>query len=68
MHELGFRTPIVFYWSGRVPAGQTRNELVSTLDLLPTLLDYAGLATLPGDAPGNTTLVSCLPLGFVYGS
>jgi uncharacterized sulfatase len=48
MHELGFRTPIVFHWSGRVPAGEIRNELVSTLDLLPTLLDYAGLAALPG--------------------
>lgn len=47
MHELGFRTPMVFRWPGRIPAGVVRDDLVSTLDLFPTLLDYAGDA---GDA------------------
>ena len=48
MYELGFRTPIVFQWAGHVPKGVRHDELVSTLDLFPTLLDYAGLATPAG--------------------
>jgi len=43
MAELGFRTPIIFNWPGHVPAGRRRSEPVSTLDLFPTLLEYAGL-------------------------
>lgn len=48
MYELGFRTPIVFQWTGHVPKGVLHDELISTLDLFPTLLDYAGLATPSG--------------------
>jgi len=51
MYELGFRTPIVFNWPGHVPAGVVRDDLVSALDLVPTLLDYAGLQT-PADRMG----------------
>ncbi len=43
MRELGFRTPVIFRWPGRVPSGRTRDDLVSTVDLFPTLLGYAGL-------------------------
>ncbi|MEE2674341.1 MAG: sulfatase-like hydrolase/transferase [Myxococcota bacterium] len=48
MYELGFRTPIVFQWEGHVAKGAVHDELVSTLDLFPTLLDYAGLAAPAG--------------------
>jgi uncharacterized sulfatase len=48
MHEIGFRTPITFYWPGHVPAGVVIDDLVSTIDLVPTLLDYAGVAVPPG--------------------
>jgi uncharacterized sulfatase len=48
MYELGFRTPIVFHWPGHVPSGVRHDELVSSLDLFPTLLDYAGLSTPAG--------------------
>ena len=44
MYELGFRTPIVFHWPGRVESGRRVEAMVSTVDLLPTLLDYAGVA------------------------
>ncbi len=53
MKDFGFRTPIVFNWPGRVPGGKVRNDLVSTLDLLPTLLDYAGLES-PVGRPGRS--------------
>jgi uncharacterized sulfatase len=48
MYELGFRTPIVFHWPGHVPRGVVHDELVSTLDVFPTLLDYAGLVAPAG--------------------
>lgn len=53
MYDLGFRTPIVFNWPGVVPAGQRRSELVSAVDLLPTLLDYAGAGPAPADRLGH---------------
>lgn len=42
-HELAFRTPIILSWPGRIPAGRVRSDLVSTADLYPTILGYAGL-------------------------
>lgn len=51
LYELGFRTPIVFSWPGVIPEGERRGELVSTVDLFPTLLGYAG-ASVPANRPG----------------
>jgi uncharacterized sulfatase len=44
LHEAGFRTPIIFNLPGGIPAGKTRDTLVSSVDLYPTLLDFAGAA------------------------
>ena len=41
-YELGFRTPIIFNWPGRVPEGRTFDDLVSFEDVFTTILDYAG--------------------------
>ncbi len=66
--EGGQRVPCVMWAPGRIPAGTTSAELVSTIDLLPTLATLAeselpekgnridGLdlsATLTGDAPSK---------------
>ena len=51
MGELGFRTPLVFNWPGRIPAGVVRHDVVSLLDLFPTLLAYAGVEE-PTKRPG----------------
>ncbi len=51
VYEIGFRTPILFAWPGRVPAGKVDASLVSTVDLIPTLLDFAGAPAL-ADRPG----------------
>jgi arylsulfatase A-like enzyme len=56
MHELGFRTLLVLNWPGHVPA-QVIDDLVSTVDLFPTLLDLAGLSP-----PGGRTGRSLRPL------
>lgn len=53
LYELGFRTPMVFRWPGHVEAGRTVDALVSTVDLMPTLLDYAGIEPLP-ELPGQS--------------
>jgi hypothetical protein len=36
--------PALVRWPGRVPAGSTVNALVSTLDVLPTILSFAGMS------------------------
>jgi uncharacterized sulfatase len=41
--ELGFRTPIVLRWRGRVPEGVVLPQPVSAVDLFATLLGYAGI-------------------------
>jgi arylsulfatase A len=46
--EGGMREPFLVWGSGRVPAGQTVRDMVSTLDLLPTLVKLAG-GRLPAD-------------------
>ena len=53
LYELGFRTPIIFHWPGRVPEGVVRDDLVSSLDLFPTILEYAGLES-PPDRRGRS--------------
>jgi uncharacterized sulfatase len=53
MHSLGFRTPMIFRWPGRIEAGVANDALVSSVDLVPTLLDYAGAPSIPG-LPGRS--------------
>lgn len=48
IYELGFRTPIIFSWPGRIPAGVIRNELVSIVDVFPTVLEFAGVPARTG--------------------
>lgn len=53
MYEMGMRTPIIFSWPGVVPGGVVSDALVSTVDLFPTLLDYAG-APQRSERPGRS--------------
>jgi uncharacterized sulfatase len=50
-YDQTFRTPLIFSWKGNAPANQVKNELVSSLDILPTILDYTGVEK-PGYLPG----------------
>lgn len=45
-YEGGMRVPAVFNWKGHIPGGQISSEIVSTLDIFPTLVEVAG-AILP---------------------
>ncbi len=45
--EGGWRVPFLARWPGKIPAGRTSGEILSTMDLLPTFATLAG-AQLPG--------------------
>jgi arylsulfatase A-like enzyme len=47
--EGGIRVPFLAQWKGRIPAGQTDDRPVISLDILPTALAAAGV-TAPADA------------------
>ncbi len=53
-YEGGVRTPILFSWPGSLEPAE-RPELVSSIDLLPTILAAAG-AAIPGEVPGLNLL------------
>ncbi|MBM3858134.1 MAG: sulfatase [Verrucomicrobia bacterium] len=46
-YEGGVRVPLIIRWPGQARP-QVRRELVSTIDLMPTLLAAAGVAPVPG--------------------
>ncbi|MEO9475984.1 MAG: sulfatase [Cyclobacteriaceae bacterium] len=41
--EGGHRVPGIFYWPGQIPAGQTSNTLISSMDLLPLFCHLANV-------------------------
>lgn len=47
-YEGGVRVPLIVRWADSQQSGKVRDELVSTVDLLPTLLAAAGAAPPPG--------------------
>ncbi len=57
MYELGVRTPLIFNWPGQIATGKVRDELVSSVDLFPTLLSFAGV-----EAPPNRSVHNLHPL------
>jgi hypothetical protein len=49
------KTPFVLHWQGRSVAGTRSDALVSTIDILPTILEATGIEA-PGDLPGKSLL------------
>jgi arylsulfatase A-like enzyme len=43
MFEGGLRIPMMLKWPGKLPSGKTYASRISTLDILPTCLELAGL-------------------------
>ena len=50
-NEVGVRTPIMIRWPGRVPARRDESTVVSSVDLVPTLLHAVG-GEVPDGMPG----------------
>lgn len=44
MYDSTVRVPLIIHFPARFPAGEVRKELVSLADVVPTILDVAGLA------------------------
>jgi N-sulfoglucosamine sulfohydrolase len=54
-YEGGLRVPLIVRWPGQIKSKQVRGELVSTIDLMPTLLQVAGAKSEKG-LPGKSLL------------
>ena len=54
-YEMGVRTPIMIRWPGKVEPGRDDRTLVSSIDLVPTMLQAAGIVPSP-DLPGISLL------------
>ena len=52
-YEGGLRVPLIIRWPGQQSPGQVREELVSTIDIAPTLLSAARTAPING-LPGRS--------------
>lgn len=52
LYEAGLRVPFLVRWPQAIKPGQVRRELVSTLDIMPTLLQAAGTEP-PVGLPGR---------------
>jgi len=48
-YEESVRVPFLIRYPGKIKAGQTISTPVSTLNIFPTILDYAGLISIPTD-------------------
>lgn len=51
----GFRTPMFFYWPGKIKGAIKKDQMVSTIDIMPTLVDAAG-GKVPSDIDGKSLL------------
>lgn len=56
MSEEVMRVPLAVSWKGKIPAGQVRDEYVSTVDLPVTILDAAGTGFTKNPVHGESLL------------
>ncbi|HSG33084.1 MAG TPA: sulfatase-like hydrolase/transferase, partial [Sphingomonadaceae bacterium] len=58
--EGGIRVPGIVRFPGRIPAGTVSNQMATTMDWMPTVLDAAGIAPRAGQVLDGMSLVSPL--------
>ena len=58
--EGGLRVPFLARWPGKIPAGAVRHGSAITMDILPTLLDAAGVTPAPGQEIHGQSLLPLL--------
>lgn len=62
VYDNSLRTPLVMRWQGRIAPGSVESGLVSSVDLLPTILDAAGVTVPEGpDYTGHSLLQGSPP-------
>jgi N-sulfoglucosamine sulfohydrolase len=55
VYVASVKTPFVIYWQGHSVAGTSSDSLISTIDILPTILEASGIAA-PEGLPGKSLL------------
>lgn len=58
--EGGHRVPCIARWSGRIKAGSKNDDLAISLDVMPTLLDAAGVSVPQGHRLDGVSLLPTL--------
>ncbi len=59
LYETTVRVPVIMRWPGRIPAGRRISGLVQQPDLMPTILEAAGIAA-PSGLDGRSLWPSLL--------
>lgn len=54
LFEGGIRVPAVICWPGKLPEGQTRDQVAMNIDWFPTIVDLCGLSTNGMDVDGKS--------------
>lgn len=57
VYDNSLRTPLVMRWPGRIAPGSTEAGIVAAVDLMPTILDAAGIAMPQGRDYTGTSLL-----------
>ncbi len=52
IYEGGIRVPLIVRWPGRIPEGSVTPSMVSSIDMLPTILDLFGFGQEKGPVDG----------------
>ena len=65
VYEGGIRVPGILRWPGQIEAGAVRSDPVSSVDLLPTFCELAGVALPTGKPLDGTSLVDFLHGGHI---
>jgi len=60
IYEGGIRTPMLIRWPGVTKPGSVCDQVVSTIDFYPTLLDIAGLSGPAGHRPDGESITPLL--------
>ncbi len=55
LNDSGLHEPLIIRWPGRIRAGSVRSDLISLMDLAPTMLEVAGLS-IPEHMEGKSIL------------
>jgi len=55
VYVASVKTPFVIYWQGHSVGGTSTDSLISTIDILPTILEASGIAV-PANLPGKSLL------------
>lgn len=60
LYEGGIKVPAIVYWKGKLGIGSIDDQLMMSMDLMPTILDFAGIDAEAGTGTDGVSLVDVL--------